>query len=230
MQGLYCAFRLAARGSGAPVLRDLLARLGVVASARTPEIRTQRLVLRAFCDADRAAFAALNADPRVMEHFASPLSGPESDAMIERIRQHFGAYGFGFWAVEATGVAPFIGFVGLAVPSFAAHFTPCVEIGWRLAAPFWGHGYATEAARAAVTHGFESLGLQEIVSFTTESNARSKRVMEAIGMTTDVREDFDHPKLPEGHHLRRHVLYRLSQTDWASATGRGDGDFSLSST
>lgn len=172
-------------------------------------IRTPRLVLRRWRDEDRAAFAALNADRRVMEHFPSVLSREESDAAAERIAAHFQRHGYGSWAAEIPGVAPFIGFIGLAVPRFEAAFTPCVEIGWRLAAPFWNQGYATEGACAALEYGFRQLGLQEIVSFTVPANVRSRRVMEKIGMTRDPSEDFDHPLLAEGHPLRRHVLYRI---------------------
>ncbi len=174
-------------------------------------LETNRLLLRAWRSEDLAPFAALNADPRVMEHFPAPLSRAESDALAERIQAHFDAHGFGVWAVEAPGVAAFAGFVGLAVPRFEAHFTPCVEIGWRLAAEHWGRGYATEGARAAMAFGFESLELDEIVSFTAPANVRSVRVMEKLGMTRDPEEDFDHPSLPEGHPLRRHVLYRRKQ-------------------
>jgi RimJ/RimL family protein N-acetyltransferase len=172
------------------------------------EIRTSRLLLRRWSAADRAPFAAMNADPEVMEHFPSVLSRQESDALTDRIEAHFAERGFGAWAVEVPGTAAFVGYVGLAVPRFEAPFTPCVEIGWRLAREFWGRGFATEAARAALAFGFEQVGLQEIVSFTVPGNLRSRHVMEKIGMTHDPRDDFDHPGLPEGHRMRRHVLYR----------------------
>jgi RimJ/RimL family protein N-acetyltransferase len=148
-----------------------------------------------------------------MEHFPALLSPDETDARIARIQAHFDQHGFGLWAVEIPGVTPFAGFVGLTVPPFDAPFTPCVEIGWRLAAEFWGQGYATEGAKAALAFGFESLGLDEIVSFTVPANTRSRRVMEKIGMTHDPREDFDHPLLPENHALRRHVLYRIHRAN-----------------
>ena len=173
-------------------------------------IRTPRLHLRRWRDEDLPAFAAMNADPRVMEFFAAPLDRAESDALAARIRGHFDRRGFGLWAVEVTGVADFIGFVGLCVPGFEAHFTPCVEVGWRLARDHWGRGYATEAARAALDFGFRHLALTEIVSFTVPANRRSRAVMERIGMTRTPADDFDHPSLPEGHPLRRHVLYRAS--------------------
>ncbi|MEW9528193.1 GNAT family N-acetyltransferase [Microbispora sp. NPDC049125] len=172
------------------------------------EIATERLVLRRWRHGDRQPFAALNADPAVMEHFPSTLSRAESDALAGRIEAAFAERGFGLWAVEAGGA--FIGFTGLNVPRFTAHFTPCVEIGWRLARPAWGHGYATEAARAALAYGFGELGLAEIVSFTSVTNVRSQAVMRRIGMTRDPQDDFDHPALDEDSPLRRHVLYRIS--------------------
>jgi RimJ/RimL family protein N-acetyltransferase len=176
------------------------------------ELRTQRLLLRRWRPEDRAPFAALNADPRVMEHFPGLLSREESDALAARIEMHFEQHGFGLWALEIPSVTPLAGFVGLNTPRFEAHFTPCVEIGWRLAAEHWGRGYATEAARAALMFGFEKLGLREIVSFTATANVRSRRVMEKLGMTHDPADDFDHPALPPGHRLRRHVLYRIQPT------------------
>ena len=176
---------------------------------KTPELLTPRLVLRAWKERDLPPFARLNADPRVMEFYPQPLSRAESDALAERIRAHFERHGFGLWAVEAPGVAEFVGFVGLSVPRFEAAFTPCVEVGWRLGAEWWGHGYATEAARTAVRFGFDVTGLQEIVSFTVPSNVRSRAVMERLSMTRRGAEDFDHPLVPVGHALRRHVLYRL---------------------
>jgi RimJ/RimL family protein N-acetyltransferase len=174
------------------------------------EIQTERLRLRRWLPADREPFAALNSDPRVMEFFPAPLSRKESDTAAERIEAHFALHGFGLWAVDILRGAPFAGFIGLSIPSFTAHFTPCVEIGWRLASPYWGFGYATEGAQAALTFGFETLRLREIVSFTASENARSRRVMEKIGMTRRPEDDFDHPALPEGDPLRRHVLYRIA--------------------
>jgi RimJ/RimL family protein N-acetyltransferase len=150
----------------------------------------------------------MSSDPEVMEHFPDVLSREESDGLAERIEAHFVRHGFGPWAVEVPGVAAFIGYVGLMVPRFEAPFTPCVEIGWRLARAYWGRGYATEAARAALAFGFDELHLDEIVSFTVPGNARSRRVMERLGMTHDPRDDFEHPSLAEGHPLRTHVLYR----------------------
>lgn len=179
-----------------------------------PTLTTPRLRLREWRDADLPVFAALNADPRVMEFFSQRLDRSASDALVGRIREHFTRHGFGLWAVEAPGVADFIGFAGLSVPRFQAHFTPCVEIGWRLAAHAWGHGYATEAARAALAFGFREAGLEGIVSFTTVANTPSRRVMERLGMTRSLADDFEMPLLPEGHPLRPHVLYRLRRSDW----------------
>lgn len=170
---------------------------------------TERLVLRRWRESDLAPFAALNADPAVMEHFPAPLSREESDRMAERMDAAIVERGFGFWAVEVKGGPAFIGFVGLSVPSFDAPFMPAVEIGWRLATPHWGRGYATEAAGAAVGFGFADVGLAQIVAFTTPANTRSQRVMERLGMRRDRRDDFDHPNLPVGHPMRRMVLYRL---------------------
>jgi ribosomal-protein-alanine N-acetyltransferase len=178
-----------------------------------PELRTERLLLRRWRDSDREPFAALNADPEVMRHFPSTLTAAQSDELIDIIERRF-AHGYGLWAVEVPGTAPFIGFVGLNRAPFEAHFTPAVEVGWRLAAQHWGRGYATEAARAAMTFGFDTVGLDEIVSFTVPANAPSRAVMERLGMTRDERDDFDHPNLDEGHPLRRHVLYRRSRRSW----------------
>jgi RimJ/RimL family protein N-acetyltransferase len=131
------------------------------------------------------------------------------DAMVDHIRKHFSEHGFGLWAIEVPGVAPFVGFAGLAVTQFTAHFTPCVEVGWRLAFEHWGHGYATEAARLALGYAFGTLALPEVVSFTSVGNHRSRAVMERLGMRRNSADDFDYPSFPEGHPLRRHVLYRL---------------------
>jgi RimJ/RimL family protein N-acetyltransferase len=177
-------------------------------------LRTERLLLRPWRDADLAPFAALNADPRVMEHLPAPLDRAGSDALADRIRGRLDERGWGLWAAEIPGVAEFAGFVGLATPAFEAAFTPCVEVGWRLAHAFWGRGYAPEAARACLAFGFERLGLDEIVSFTTRNNRRSRRVMRKLGMTHDPAEDFDHPNLPAHSLHRRHVLYRLSRRRW----------------
>jgi RimJ/RimL family protein N-acetyltransferase len=175
------------------------------------ELRTDRLWLRRWLPDDRVPFAHLNADARVAEFLAGPLSRQESDALADRIEAHFEKHGFGLWAAEVPGVTRFAGFIGLSVPRFEAPFTPCIEIGWRLAAEHWKRGYATEGARAALEFGFRSLQAEEILSFTTVGNVRSRRVMEKLGMTHSPSDDFDHPLLPEGHPLRRHVLYRLAR-------------------
>ncbi len=177
-------------------------------------LRTSRLILRDWRDDDLPAFAAMNADPAVMAHFPSLLDRAASDALAARMRAHHAAHGWGSWAVEVPGEADFIGYVGLQPVSFDAPFTPAVEIGWRLARAQWGRGFATEAARAALGFGFERLDLPEIVSFTVPANARSRAVMERLGMTRDPAGDFDHPRLPDGHPLRRHVLYRMARARW----------------
>lgn len=179
-----------------------------------PPLQTDRLTLRRWLPADREPFARLNRDQAVMEFMPGELSPEESDRLAERIEAHFEEHGFGLWAAELRDTAEFIGYIGLAVPRFEAAFTPCVEIGWRLASPHWGRGLATEGARAAARHGFEALELPELVSFTVAANLRSRRVMEKLGMSRDAREDFDHPLLPEGHPLRRHLLCRLSRAAW----------------
>jgi RimJ/RimL family protein N-acetyltransferase len=185
-----------------------------------PELRSERLLLRQWRDDDLEPFAALNADPRVMEFFVSMLSRAQSDALVERIRRHFVERGFGLWAVEVPGLAPFAGFVGLKYPHLPAPFVPAVEIGWRVAYEHWGRGYATEAARAVLAVGFTRLGLDEIVSITTTTNLRSRQVMEKLGLRHAPADDFDHPNIAEGHPFRPHVLYRLSRTDWAAHAAR----------
>jgi len=181
---------------------------------------TARLLLRQWRTGDRGPFAALNADPDVMEHFPAPLSRADSDAMLERNAARIEVDGYGLWAVEVRATRAFIGFVGLGRPSFVAAFTPCTEIGWRLARSSWGQGYATEASRAALDVAFGHLALDQVVSFTFQGNARSRAVMERLGMTHDPAEDFDHPRLPEGDRVRRHVLYRL-RSDAEGASRRG---------
>lgn len=152
--------------------------------------------------------AQLNADPRVMEFFPQLLTREKSDDLVDRVEAKLLEHGYGFWAVEIPGVASCAGFIGLSIPPFEAHFTPCVEIGWRLAAEHWGQGYATEGARAAMKHGFETLNLREIVSFTTPENLSSRKLMEKLGMTHDPAENFDHPSFPANHPMRNLVLYR----------------------
>jgi RimJ/RimL family protein N-acetyltransferase len=181
-------------------------------------IDTERLHLRRWRYFDRADFAAINADPEVMEHFVAPLTEVESDALVDRIRAQFDELGYGLWALEVRGQGEFIGFTGLALQTFEAPFTPAVEVGWRLARSAWGKGYAIEAARAAVADGFERVGLAEIVSMTATTNRRSQAVMERLGMTHDPTDDFEHPKVPEGHRIRPHVLYRLTREQWEAGT------------
>jgi RimJ/RimL family protein N-acetyltransferase len=177
------------------------------------ELNTERLLLRRWCEADREPFACMNADPRVMEYFPAPLTRLESDALVDRIEAHFAEHSWGAWAAELRATGEFIGFIGLNVPTFEAQFTPCVEIGWRLAAEHWGNGLATEGAHAALDYAFTELRLPEVVSFTTVANLRSRRVMEKLGMAHDPADDFDHPGLAEGHSLRRHALYRLRNVE-----------------
>lgn len=177
-------------------------------------IQTQRLALRPWIPADREPFSRINADPRVMEFLPAPLSVNESNQLADRIDAHFRERGFGLFAAELRQNHSFIGFIGLSVPGFHASFTPCVEIGWRLSAEHWGQGLATEGAQAVVRHAFEALGIDDLVSFTVPGNSRSRRVMEKLGMTRDPAEDFDHPGLPYGDPMRRHVLYRLGRSDF----------------
>jgi len=190
-------------------------------ASQVPRVETDRLVLRGFLDRDRAPFAALNADARVMEHFPNALTRGESDELVDRFGQRWDEDGLGLWAVERRDDGAFLGFTGLAPPRFEADFTPCVEVGWRLAAEAWGHGYATEAARAALAFGFEVRGLSEILSWTVPANLRSRAVMERIGMTHDSADDFDHPNIAVGSPLRRHVLYRLSRDRWLATREAG---------
>jgi RimJ/RimL family protein N-acetyltransferase len=178
-------------------------------------LQTARLRLRRWVKADREPFAALNADPLVMEYFPDLLSRRQSDSLIESIESGFEQQGYGLWAVEVRATEAFIGFTGLNKPSLEAHFTPAVEVGWRLARAAWGEGYATEAALTSLAFGFEEVGLDQIVSFTSAENMRSRAVMERIGMKRNPDDDFEHPGLPNAHPLSRHVLYRI---DRVSAT------------
>lgn len=178
-------------------------------------LRTDRLVLRPWRSEDRPLFAALNADPTVMEWFPSTMTADELDAFVDRIEQRFREFGWGLWAVEVPRVAPFIGFVGLS-PADATLGYPCVEIGWRLAAMHWGQGYAPEGALAALRFAFDTLALDEIVSFTSVGNAKSRRVMTKIGMTHNAEDDFDHPRLASTSPLLRHVLYRITAAEFSA--------------
>jgi RimJ/RimL family protein N-acetyltransferase len=180
-------------------------------------LRTDRLFLRPWRDSDRASFAAMNADPKVMEHFPAVSTREESDAAFDRILSRMNEQGFGLWAVEVPGVAEFIGFTGLN-PADTVIGRPVLEIGWRLVAEHWGHGYATEAARASLAHAFLGLGRDEVVSFTTTANERSRHVMEKLGMVRLPEDDFDHPGVPSSWSGRRHVLYRITRERWRSTT------------
>ena len=182
-------------------------------------LTTSRLRLREWRDTDLDAFAAWNADPRVREFYPSLLTREQSAESMQFIQDHFRRHGFGLWAVELIGGAPFIGFCGLAVPSFDAPFMPCVEVGYGLAFDHWGRRYATEGARAVLDFGFETAGLTEIVAMAVTTNHRSRRVMERLGMTHDPSDDFDHPHIADGHPLRRHVLYRLTARQWRARRG-----------
>ncbi|MDO9485947.1 MAG: GNAT family N-acetyltransferase [Actinomycetota bacterium] len=182
------------------------------------ELRTPRLLMRAWREEDKKPFAAMNADPQVMQYFPEVLQEPESDALVERLRDQHAQYGYTVWALQVLesehGSADFVGFTGLSHPSFDLpfeHSEPCVEVGWRLSPPWWGMGLASEAARAAITYGFDVLCLEEIVSFTTPSNEASWRVMERIGMHRA--EEFDHPRAQAWDWWQRHLLYRMSPND-----------------
>ena len=186
-------------------------------------IRTDRLLMRRWRDEDREPFAELNADPAVMEHYQGLTPRDRSDAFIDRIEAWWDEHGWGLWAIEVPGVAPFIGYTGLWPADYVTG-QPMVEVGWRLAHEHWGNGYVTEAANEALRFGFEDVGLDEIVSFTVPQNERSWRVMERIGLRRDPSGDFDHPNVdPEAYpHLVRHVFYRLGRDDWL-ADGHGQG-------
>lgn len=194
-----------------------------------PRLRTKRLLLRRWQPTDLPPFAALNADAAVMEYLPAPLSRAASAALIERIEACFDANGYGLWAVELPGQAPCVGFIGLAPVDFDVFFAPAVEVGWRLARSSWGRGLATEGALAALTFGFEQCGLPAVVSFTAQGNRRSRAVMERLGMRRDPAEDFDHPLLPAGDPLRRHVLYRLDRARLDRASWRGGIDTNICS-
>ena len=180
-------------------------------------LRTDRLLLRPWEDADRDPYAALNADPEVMEHFPSTLTREESDAGVDRIRAAFDEHGWGLWAAERLDTGEFIGFIGLGIPSFDAPFLPGVEVGWRLARPHWGHGFATEGGAASLSFAFDVLGLDEVLSFTAVDNQRSRQVMERLGLHHHPDEDFQHPNVPAGSRISHHVLYRITAEQRALA-------------
>jgi RimJ/RimL family protein N-acetyltransferase len=200
---------------------SIVVAFSIAAVSTEPHLRTERLLLRRWQPRDREPLAAMNADAEVMEHFPATLSAEQSAAAIARFEACFEAHRYGLWALELPGQAPLIGFAGLAPVDpvdLPVAFAPAVEVGWRLARAFWGHGYATEAAAQAIAFGFQRRGLRELVSFTAARNLRSRRVMERLGMRRDPSEDFDHPWLGEHDELRRHVLYRLDVARWRSAT------------
>jgi RimJ/RimL family protein N-acetyltransferase/8-oxo-dGTP pyrophosphatase MutT (NUDIX family) len=182
-----------------------------------PIITTPRLTLRPWRESDLVPFAAMNADPQVMRHFPKLLTREECDAAVDRFQNQFGKQGFSIFAVELSATRAFIGSVGLTQPLFESHFTPCVEIGWRIRRESQCRGYATEAARALLRFGFETLNLNEIVSFTVPANQSSWTLMERLGMTRNPSEDFDHPRVPKDHPLCRHILYRLTQSQWRTS-------------
>jgi RimJ/RimL family protein N-acetyltransferase len=186
-------------------------------------ILSERLILRPWADADRLPFAEMSADPEVMRYLL-PLTPHDAfatwiDRQIEQLREH----GCCFWAVERRADGVFVGSVGLLPIGYDAHFTPAVEVGWRVARAFWGLGYAPEAAAAALRFGFETLLLPEIVANTVPANRKSRRVMEKLGMARDAGDDFDHPRIEEGHPLRRQVLYRLTRERWLARAGLPPG-------
>ena len=186
----------------------------VLTSIVISALTTERLILRHWRPSDREPFRHINADAAVMEFMPKRLTAQESDVLADDIQRRLVECGFGLFAAELRESGRFIGFVGLSVPVFEAHFTPCVEIGWRLARAFWGSGYATEAGREVLRLAFQSIELPEVVSFTAALNERSRGVMERLGMVRDAKDDFDHALLPLADPMRPHVLYRLTRARW----------------
>jgi len=186
----------------------------VAIDSRITHIDTPRLRLRRWTRLDQPAFAAMNADADVNRHLLGPLDAATSRAMMQRMEAHFSVHGFGLWALQRRDDGALLGFAGLQLVPFEAAFTPAVEIGWRLLPSAWGQGYATEAAQAAIDDGFARLAVDEIIAFTVHANERSERVMQRIGMQRDRHGDFAHPRLPDGHPLSAHRLYRLQREDW----------------
>jgi RimJ/RimL family protein N-acetyltransferase len=177
-------------------------------------LNSSRVLLRQWRDTDLGHFACMSANSAVMQHLLPLPDRAASDAVAQCFREHFAQHDFGFWAVELPGMCPFIGCIGLVHVGYDAHFTPAVEIGWRLDPAYWGRGYATEAARLALDDGFERLRLQEVVALTVPANLRSQAIMQRLGMRRTASDDFDHPRVPDGHPLKRHVLYRLQRSEW----------------
>jgi len=187
-------------------------------------LRTGRLLLRPFEEADLVPFAALNIHPSVVEFLGSSPTRAESDAMVERFSAELEGEGWGLWAIEVAGGPAFVGMCGLHAAPRALACAPAVEVGWRLHPDHWGNGYATEAGAASIRHGFDTAALPEIVSFTAVANLRSQAVMARLGLRRDPDADFDHPNLPEGSPLRAHVLYRISRDEWVTQRQHGSGD------
>ena len=181
-----------------------------------PVLETGRLLLRRWRAEDLGPLAELNADPEVMEHFPATLSRTEVALLLARLEAGFERDGYGFWAVELRGEPTLAGFVGLSPVPRDFPLAPAVEIGWRLGRAHWGQGIAREAAEAALAYGFQTLGLEEIVAYTSTGNERSRRLMERLGMARDASADFDHPRIAAGDRLERHVVYRIE-----NATRRG---------
>ena len=187
-------------------------------------LRTDRLLLRPWREEDLQPFTALNSDPEVMRYFPRLLDRDATATVISRMQAHFERFGFGFWPVELPGEAPFIGIIGMMITPFETHFTPCLETGWRLARPYWGHGYAQEGARAAFDLAFGQLPVDQVVAYAVKDNERSCRVMMRLGMVSDAKDDFDHPLLAEDDQLRRHCLYRMSKERWRTLAEAREGE------
>ena len=181
------------------------------------------MVLRGWTDDDLEPFAAINADPEVMCHFLGVKDRAGSDDLVRVIKSHFRTFGFGLFAMERRSDGTLLGFTGLAAVPFTAHFTPAMEIGWRLGSQYWGNGYATEAAKEVLRFAFEEAALEELVSMAIPANTPSTAVMRRIGMHHDRADDFLHPAFPEGHRLAQHVLYRLSAVEWRAHEQAADG-------
>lgn len=181
-------------------------------------METKRLILREWQERDRSEFSRMNANPEVMEFFPALWTVEESNAAFERLRKLSLERGWGLWVLEEKSSGKFVGFTGLNVPAFEAPFMPAVEIGWRLLPEFWNQGYATEAALKALWFGFNILKLEEIVSFTAVGNVKSQRIMEKIGMKRCMEKDFLHPKVPDGHVLKPHVMYVISRDQLTDKT------------
>ena len=177
-------------------------------------METERLILRKWCDADLEPYYQINQDPKVIEFLHGPLKREECQNFINETNRRIDKDGYGLWAIELKENQKLLGFVGLNSPDFAAHFTPCVEVGWRLGSQYWGRGYASEAARLALEIGFKKFNLPKIVSFTVPKNLRSLAVMKKIGLVRDLNGDFFHPKLLLDHRLSRHVLYYLDREEF----------------